>query len=130
MCRDALLDLMRLNFICVYLASSKIRKIRSLQIAAPIEHIRRQRTLFAQQSIEPHVKTGEPVAHYAGVIHLHGTGLADAIGAGGGLVFFGRVPGAGEVDDVVGRLNIHAKANGQGRQDDHVETYFLLKSVN
>ena len=33
------------------------------------------------------------------------------------------------MDDMVGGLNVYAKANSQGRQDDHVEARFLLKSV-
>ena len=43
-------------------------------------------------------------------VHLHRAGLADAVGAVGGLVLDGRVPPAVVVDDVVGAGQVEAGA--------------------
>lgn len=46
------------------------------------------------------------------------------------MIFFGRVPASGEVDDVVGSLNVDTKANGNSREDDHREPRLSLELVD
>src|SRR5512132_2704110 len=55
--------------------------------------------------------------------------LADAIGAVGCLVFLGRVPGAGVVNDVIGALDVHAEADRNRRQNDNAEPGLLLERL-
>ena len=61
-------------------------------------------------------------------------GLADAVGAIGGLVFDGRVPPGVEVDHVVGAGEVEAGAAGFQRDQEHVavaglEQIHLLASL-
>ena len=51
-------------------------------------------------------------------VHLHRPGLADPVGAVGGLVLDGGVPPAVEVDDVVGAGQVEAGAAGLERQQE------------
>ena len=58
---------------------------------------------------------------------MHVLLLADAVRPVGGLIFLGRVPRSGEMNDVIRRLNVDAESNSQGRKHDRAEPGLLLK---
>ncbi|ANI58279.1 hypothetical protein PGR6_07060 [Pseudomonas sp. GR 6-02] len=46
------------------------------------------------------------------------------------MIFLGRVPATGEVNDVVGCLHVHPKPDSDGRQNDDCETRQFLELVD
>lgn len=72
----------------------------------------------------------ETVPDDARVVHGHVAGLPDSVSAICGLIFFRRIPGPGEVNNVVGCLNVHPEANGQRRKNDDAESRRPLESVD
>ena len=94
------------------------------------QHIPRQRPSLAQQLIQRRFKRWHRRIPHCWVIHVNILLLSNTIRTISGLIFLGRVPAAGEVDDVVGSLNVDAKANGNGREDDHGEARLILELVD
>ena len=89
--------------------------LSSVSAASPrAEHRVGQRPLAGEQ-------LGDPLLDRAlgdQPVHLHRLGLADPVGAVGGLLLDGGVPPAVEVDDVVGAGQVEAGAAGLERQQE------------
>lgn len=86
--------------------------------------------LAAQEGIKLDVERVEVIRFYQRAIDVDVPLLADPVGPVRRLIFLGRVPVPQVVDDVVGRLDIDAEADGQWRQDDHTKAWLTLEVVD
>ena len=80
--------------------------------------------------IQADIKAREFRANHTRVVHLDRSSLANSVGSGRCLIFFGRVPCPCEMNDVICRLNVHSKTHSQGGEDDDIESGFFLERIN